>query len=100
MTELAVSSTSLLVRPRCRYRPFSPTFSATALTKATTSCWTSLSISRTRSTEKRAPARISRRASSGIRPSPHQARQTASSTSSMTERRFSSLQSRAISFVV
>ena len=27
-------------------------FSATALTKATTSCWTSLSISRTRSTEK------------------------------------------------
>jgi len=46
----AVSTTSLLVRPRWMYRASGPTCSATLVMKAITSCWTVASISRTRAT--------------------------------------------------
>ena len=62
-----------------------------------TSCWTVDSIARTRSTSKRAFARIAAAAGLGIAPAAARASQTASSTSSQRFSLCVSSQSRVIS---
>ena len=65
----AVSTTSLEVRPKCSQRDSGPTFSATAVVKAITSCFTSASISWMRSTSKPPRSRMAFAASTGTMPS-------------------------------
>ncbi len=78
----AVSTTSDEVRPKCSQRAAGPTFSATAVVKAITSCWVVRSISSMRATSKAALARSSRAASAGTSPASAIASAAASSTSS------------------
>ena len=82
-----MSTTSLLVRPRWRYRPSGPTVSATCDTKAMTSWSVVRSISAMRATSTCARPSIAARAASGTRPRFTWARQTASSTSSIRSKR-------------
>jgi hypothetical protein len=78
----AVSTTSDEVSPKCSQRAAGPTFSATAVVKAITSCCVVLSISSMRAMSNAARARSSRAASAGTSPASAIASVAASSTSS------------------
>ena len=78
----AVSTTSEEVSPKCSHRAAGPTFSATAVVNAITSCWVVRSISSIRLMSKAARALNSRAASAGTRPASAIASVAASSTSS------------------
>ena len=77
-----MSITSDEVNPKCSQRAAGPTFSATAVVKAMTSCCVTLSISSIRAMSNEAFARISAAASRGTRPASAMASAAASSTSS------------------
>ena len=64
----AVSTTSDEVSPKWSHRADGPTFSATAVVNAMTSCWVVASISSIRATSNPPRSRMSAAASSGIRP--------------------------------
>ena len=93
----AVSTTSVLVRPKCRYLDSSPRLSATQRVKATTSWRVVCSISSMRSTVNLAFSRIFFAASAGTLPSCTQASVAFSSTSSQLWKRRSFVHSAAIS---
>ena len=97
MLESAVSTTSVLVRPKCRYFDSSPRLSATQRVNATTSWRVDCSISSTRSTVNFAFLRISAAASAGTLPSFTHASVAFSSTSSHVSNFFCLVQSAAIS---
>ncbi len=81
-SDCAVSTTSDDVRPKCSHRAAGPTFSATAVVKAMTSCCVVCSISSMRATSKAAFARSSFAASGGTIPASAIASAAASSTAS------------------
>ena len=78
----AVSMTSDEVRPKCSQRADGPTFSATAVVNAMTSCWVVCSISSMRAMSKAPRSRMSRAASGGTMPAAAIASAAAVSTSS------------------
>jgi hypothetical protein len=92
-----VSTTSLLVSPKCRKRPSGPTVSATWLTNAITSWSVVRSISAIRSTSIRARDSSAAGTSGGMRPRAASARATASSTRSIASNRAASDQIAPIS---
>ncbi len=88
------------VIPKWMYLLASPTYSATLVRNAITSCCVVSSISRTRAGSKAAFALISATASAGISPNSTQASHTAISTSSQVDILASSVQRAAISGVL
>ena len=92
----AVSTTSLEVSPKCSQRDSGPTFSATAVVKAMTSCFTSASICWMRSRSKPPRSRIALAASAGTMPSSASTSLATVSTSSQARNLLSSLQMRPI----
>ena len=93
----AVSMTSDEVRPKCSQRADGPTFSATAVVNAMTSCWVICSISSMRAMSKPPRSRMSRAASGGTMPAAAMASAAAVSTSNQVSYRRWSLQIRPIS---
>jgi hypothetical protein len=96
-TACAVSMTSDEVRPKCSQRAEGPTFSATAVVNAMTSCWVVCSISSMRATSKAAFSRSSRAASAGTTADAAMASAAANSTCSQVSYLRCSLQMRPIS---
>jgi hypothetical protein len=92
-----VSTTSLEVRPRWRYRPSGPTVSATWLMNAITSWSVVCSISAIRSGSTVACSSSDASASAGMRPRFDWARATAISTRSICSNRARSVQTAPIS---
>ena len=74
--------TSDEVSPKCSQRADGPTFSATAVVKAITSCWVVCSISSMRAMSNAPRSRMSRAASGGTIPASAIASAAAVSTSS------------------
>jgi hypothetical protein len=93
----AVSTTSLEVRPKWNHRDSGPTFSATAVVNATTSCLTSSSSWAMRSRSKSPLRRIASAAFLGTSPASARVSVAAISTRSQVRNLFSSLQIRPIS---
>ena len=85
------------VIPKCSQRADGPTFSATAVVKAITSCWVVCSISSMRAMSKAPRSRMSRAASAGMMPAAAIASAAAVSTSSQVSYRRWSLQIRPMS---
>ncbi len=83
----AVSTTSDEVMPKCSQRADGPTFSATAVVKAMTSCWVTFSISSIRAMSNAPRSRMSRAASGGTMPAAAIASAAAVSTSSQVSYR-------------
>ena len=89
--------TSDEVRPKCSQRADGPTFSATAVVNAMTSCCVVCSISSMRAMSNAPRSRMSRAASGGTMPAAAIASAAAVSTSSQVSYRRWSLQMRPIS---
>ena len=83
----AVSMTSDEVMPKCSQRADGPTFSATAVVNAMTSCWVTCSISSIRAMSNAPRSRMSRAASGGTMPAAAIASAAAVSTSSQVSYR-------------